>query len=140
MTDKLEDKLEGEKTLEKTPNKTSNKISIGIVGTRSFNDYPFFKAKVTELIPKDKEITIISGGAKGADTFAERYAKENSLNVKVFRPNWSLYGKSAGPIRNKDIILSSDIIIAFWDGKSPGTKSSINLALKHKRELHIVTY
>lgn len=118
----------------------TNKLLVGIVGTHSFNDYNFFKTKLLEILPKDREITIISGGSSYSHTLAEKFGKENDYNLQIFHPNWNLNGKIAGLIRNKDIISSSDIIIAFWDGKSPGTKSSINLALKFKKELHIVSY
>lgn len=79
----------------------------------------------------------MSGGAKGADSLAERFAKENNIETMIFPADWDKYGKNAGYIRNKDIISNSDIVIAFWDGKSKGTKISIDLAKQSSKILFI---
>lgn len=76
---------------------------------------------------------IISGGAKGADSLAERYAKERGHKITVYPADWETYGRSAGAIRNELIVLNCDQVIAFWDGKSPGTKITIRLARKYNR-------
>jgi len=87
---------------------------------------------------RDLSITeIVSGGAKGADTLAEQFAKENNLPVKIFKPDWAKYGRGAGPVRNKQIVEYADKVIAFWDGESKGTKSSIDLAEKSGKLLTV---
>ena len=58
----------------------------------------------------------------------------------IFRPDWDRYGKAAGIIRNKDIVENSNMVIAFWDGKSKGTASSIELAKKMDKNLKIVYF
>lgn len=85
----------------------------------------------------DKDV-IISGGARGADLLAERFAMQYSIPTEIFLPDWAKYGKKAGLIRNKEIISSADQVIAFWDGESNGTRSSINIAKKLKKPLKIV--
>jgi hypothetical protein len=57
--------------------------------------------------------------------------------LEVFYPDWDKYGKKAGPLRNELIIQSADLVLAFWDGTSRGTKSSIDFALKYKKELRV---
>jgi hypothetical protein len=60
---------------------------------------------------------IVSGKQKGADTFGEDYAFENHIPVKPFPAKWTLYGKAAGPIRNKQMAEYADCIILFKGGK-----------------------
>lgn len=71
---------------------------------------------------------IVSGGARGADSLAEKYANENKINTDICLPDYNKYGRKAPFIRNKQIVNGSDVIIAFWDGKSKGTKHSIDYA------------
>jgi len=71
---------------------------------------------------------IVSGGARGTDALAERYALEKKIPIKVFPSDWKKHGKSAGPLRNREIVVYSDTILAFWDGESTGTKSTIAIA------------
>ncbi len=80
---------------------------------------------------------IVSGGAKGADSLAEEYAEQKEFTVVVYKAMWDLYGKSAGFKRNVQIIDDADEIIAFWDGKSKGTRHSINLAKAAKKPVHV---
>ena len=110
---------------------------IAIVGSRGFKDYELLKQTVNNYINKNKiSISqIVSGGADGADSLAEIYAQEYKFEVKIHYPDWQLFGKKAGFIRNELIIQDADIVFAFWDGESKGTKSSINLAKEYNREL-----
>jgi len=50
------------------------------------------------------------------------------LKITKLIPEWEKYGRGAGMIRNRDMIKGADYVVAFWDGKFPGTKNSINLA------------
>ena len=113
-------------------------MKVAIIGSRNFNDYELV---VETLLEYENIITlIVSGGAKGADMLGERWAKEKNKELLVFHPDWVKYGKSAGFIRNKDIIENSDIVFAFWDGISKGTKHSIDLSVKLNKELKIIKW
>jgi len=83
---------------------------------------------------------VISGGAPGADSLGERFAAEHGLPVTIFHADWERYGKAAGIIRNTDIIDAADIVFAFWDGKSPGTKDSIKKAMSRAKTLFVCRY
>jgi len=112
-------------------------MKLAIVGSRTFTDYLFLESTIMTRI--NKTVTeIVSGGAPGADSLAEDFAKKFRLKMKVFPADWKGLGKKAGYLRNISIIEYSDIVIAFWDFVSPGTKSSINLAYKMHKELHII--
>jgi len=69
-----------------------------------------------------------------------KFAIENELDTIIIKPDWSKYGKSAGLIRNTDIIKSSDLIIAFWDGESKGTLDSINKSEKFKKPIIVIKF
>jgi hypothetical protein len=75
----------------------------------------------------EKISLVVSGGAKGADKLGENWAKVNDIKTLIFPANWAEFGKSAGFIRNEDIIKNCDEAIVFWDEKSSGTKHSISL-------------
>lgn len=106
------------------------RITIG--GCRYYNDYDEFKSFVLECTKEicKKEIVILSGHCSGADMMAEKYALEAGLGVEVYRAEWKRFGKAAGPKRNREMVEKSDMVIAFWDGKSKGTKNLIDVAKK----------
>ncbi len=115
-------------------------IKVIIAGSRSFGDYNRLCDTCDSILGRlsgEYKIVVLSGGAKGSDTMGEQYAKERGYIVKRFPPDWNQYGKAAGPIRNKDMADNADILIAFWDGKSLGTKSMMDIAKKKKLQIHI---
>lgn len=83
---------------------------------------------------------IVSGGARGADTLGERYAIENHIEVARFIPKWDAYGKKAGVLRNADMGRYGDALVAFWDGKSVGTKHMIDFARNNGLTSVVVKY
>lgn len=115
-------------------------MKLAVVGSRTFNDYDILKNKLIQINERVPITLIISGGAYGADKMAERWAAENNIKTLIFLPDWQKYGKSAGFIRNEDIIKNCDVAVAFWDGKSRGTLSSINLANKYKKPCLITKF
>jgi hypothetical protein len=117
-------------------------MKIAIVGSRKFNDYELLKNVVKDYIVQYNgvNITIVSGGAKGADTLAEHFAKEFDFEMKIFHPDWEQLGRDACSARNTQIVAFSDIVFAFWDGTSPGTKDSITKAKQMKKKLIITQY
>ena len=110
-------------------------MKIAIVGSRTFNDYYYFGDELLRRVSLSDMDVIISGGAKGVDKLAEDFAKANDIPFKEFKANWEKYGKGAGFIRNSLIVEKADMVIAFWDGKSTGTKDSIDKAIKKRKTL-----
>lgn len=111
-----------------------------VAGCRSYTDYNGAKQYIdlclSELI-KSYEIIILSGGCSGADMLGERYAEERNMRIERYPAQWDLYGKYAGPKRNMEMAENCDYIICFWDGKSKGTKSLIEIAKNLKRPLRV---
>ena len=101
---------------------------LAIIGSRTC--IPVYIGAYLTFIPD----TIVSGGAKGVDTYAREYAKKKGLKLIEFFPNYERYGRCAPLERNKLIVDTCDEILAFWDGKSKGTKYTIDYA-KEKGKL-----
>lgn len=103
-----------------------------IAGTRHFNDYPLLKSYadkvLSQKVKEGFEIVILSGHCYGADILGERYARERKYSCRIYPALWSEYGMSAGHKRNKQMVKEADALIAFWDGESTGTLSTINYA------------
>ena len=117
-------------------------MKVAIVGSRTFNNFDLLSKKVKEYCRRTNISieTIVSGGAKGADALAEKFAKENDIQTKIFHPDWEQFGRNACSVRNTQIVEFSDIVFAFWDGKSPGTKDSITKAEKLQKIIIIALF
>ena len=120
-----------------------------IAGGRDFEDKV---SACTEFLNFVKEVTypklskacpfteIVSGGAKGADRVGEYVAQFFGLPVKQFIPDWDGLGKRAGFVRNAEMAANADALLAFWDGKSKGTKHMIDEATKKGLKVKVVFY
>lgn len=97
-------------------------MKVAVVGSRSITD-----ADIKRYVPPDATL-IISGGAVGVDTLAEKYADEKGIKKLILYPDYELYGKSAPLIRDKLIVDNADLVIAVWDGVSQGTGFTISYA------------
>jgi hypothetical protein len=91
-------------------------MKLAIIGSRNINNL-----NISQYI-KQRPDFIISGGAKGIDSLAVEYAKENNIQTIVHKPNYKRYSRGATHVRNNLIISDADKVLAFWDGISPGTK------------------
>lgn len=110
---------------------------IVVCGSRTVTDYDLLKRTLDRLVDKNND-TIISGGAKGVDQLAEKYAKENNISCEVIKADWKNLGKSAGMRRNIVMINKANKVIAFWNGLSPGTNNSIDYAKKQNKLMEII--
>lgn len=121
-------------------------LRIIVAGGREFSDYQLVADTLDSLISAmgTDDITIVSGGCKGADSLGERYAKEHGLALAVFPADWKQYGRAAGPLRNRRMAeFASEkhgILTAFWNGTSRGTASMIRLAGQYGLEAVITKY
>ena len=87
---------------------------------------------------QEQPTEVVSGGARGVDTYAARYAAENNIPLKVFKPDYKVHLQGAPIRRNELIVQYADKVLAFWDGKSRGTKYVIDYARKHGKPVQIV--
>jgi hypothetical protein len=122
-------------------------LNIGVVGSRSFHDYEKLKEvldreiKNARMYKEDRNIRIVSGGARGADTLARRYAySREDVEYTEHKPDWKQYGRKAGIIRNFEVIKSSAKLVAFWNGKSKGTKHVIQAARHVGKNVKVIGF
>lgn len=101
-------------------------MRLAVVGSRTFTDYELMFLVLDLYAPT----VIISGGAKGADTLARRFALANDIELREYPAEWDKYGKSAGFRRNKFIVDDCDAIVVFFgpEGESRGASHTLGLA------------
>ena len=107
-------------------------MKLLIVGSRSITDFdlePYIPDGVDE---------IISGGANGVDTLAERYADDRRISKRIIRPQYNLYKRAAPIKRNEEMVKIADAVLVIWDGDSKGTLSTINFAKKQNKPITVV--
>ena len=109
-------------------------MKLAIIGSRNCPEINI--EEHLKLIPD----TIVSGGAKGADTYAIDFARRHGLKLIVFFPDYKKYDRQAPLIRNKLIVEECDCLLAFWDGQSRGTKFTLDYAKEKGKPIKIVKF
>ena len=107
-------------------------MKLAIVGSRNV-DVP----NIGDYLP-DGVTEIVSGGAKGVDSSAAAYARQNGIPLTEFLPDYQRYKRGAPLKRNQQIADYADQVLAFWDGQSRGTLYTINLFKKQNKPVTIV--
>ena len=106
-------------------------MKAAVVGSRSISNLD-----LSQYLPS--EVTcIVTGGAKGVDSIAAEYAREKGLELQEFLPDYQRYGRGAPLKRNELIIAACDLVFAFWDGVSHGTKFTIEKARKAGKQVKV---
>lgn len=130
-------------------------LRIIVAGGRDFKDYNLLSNTImqyledvddTGIVSNPKQVKFISGTAKGADSLGEQFAYTWGYDVIRFPADWERFGKSAGYRRNAEMAIyasengNDGVLIAFWDGRSRGTKHMIDLAVRYGLDVHVVNY
>ena len=110
------------------PADDNKNFRVIVAGSREFNDYNLLSSELDKFLAGKKNVTIISGTARGADRMGEQYAAEHGYKIDQFPAEWSKYHQGAGPIRNLEMVKTADAVVAFWDNQSTGTKNIIDCA------------
>jgi len=112
-------------------------MKIAIVGSREYLRWDIVHAFVSAIWRKHPGATVLSGGARGVDRHAVQAAMRHHMAFEVYPAQWDRYGKRAGYLRNELIVADADQVVAFWDGKSRGTKHTIDIARRHGVPFHV---
>ena len=108
-------------------------MKVAVVGSRNLTIN-----NLGDYLPEDTT-EIISGGARGIDRCAREYAKSHNIKLTEFLPEYERYGRSAPLKRNLQIIRCADMVLAFWDGKSHGTRFVIENCKKENVPVKVIT-
>lgn len=100
-------------------------MRVAVVGSRGYPNEGLVRAFVRTLAARDPKTVIISGGARGVDTWAADEARKAGLDVEEYLADWDRLGRTAGFARNTTIVEQSDVVVAFHDGRSRGTLDTI---------------
>ena len=106
-------------------------MKVAVIGSRGLS-----VSDLGRYLPENTT-EIVSAGAKGVDTSAREYALSHGIKLTEFLPEYTRFGRSAPLKRNITIIEYSDIVLAFWDGKSRGTKFVIDNCRKLGVEVRV---
>ena len=113
--------------------KDKQSFTIVVSGSRTLDSEDIFEhcyERLLQLRDSLGEITLLSGDCKqGIDRIVHKYDM-SKFNVELYPANWAEYGKAAGMIRNREMSKKANLLIAYWDGKSKGTKNMIDECMK----------
>ena len=109
-------------------------MKLLIVGSRTIKNFD-----LNGHVPAETDL-IISGGAKGGDTLAEKYADEHGIDKLIIAPDYSNFGHYAPLKRNKEMVDLADAVLAIWDGRSRGTMHTIDYARSIGKTVLTVLY
>ena len=115
-------------------------FKVVIAGGRDYNNLPRMVTAMDKMLQHKPSVTIISGGARGADSLGEQYARLRNYPLIVMKADWDKYGKRAGYLRNEDMAKVADAVVCFWDSKSRGTGHMINLTKSIGTPVHVINY
>lgn len=107
-------------------------MKVLIAGSRGIEDFDLMGH-----VPPLADL-IISGGTKGVDALAEQYADVHGIAKQILRPRYDLYGKAAPLKRNEQMVDLADYVLILWDGRSRGTKYTMEYAQKLQKPMKVI--
>ena len=110
------------------------RLKVAVVGSRQADGQAV--RQILRYLPANAS-EIVSGGAQGVDALAAQVAALLGLPMRIFPPDFDQYGKKAPLVRNTAIVRYADLVLAFWDGKSHGTRHIVGECIKHRKPVRI---
>ena len=107
-------------------------MKLAIIGSRNISNIDIEKYIPTGVTE------IVSGGAKGVDSLAKKYAIEHNIKYTEILPDYPRYKKGAPLKRNEEIAKYADIALVFWNGTSKGTKYTIDCFKRLNKEVILI--
>jgi len=118
-------------------------FKVIIAGSRGFSNYRLLHEQCNKYLREKRKthnIIIVSGHARGADLLGEKYCEDEGFTLEIYPADWKKFGKRAGFRRNEQMAEVADALIAFWDGKSHGTKHMIDIMNEKNLQVKVVEY
>ena len=110
-------------------------MRIAIVGSRRFSEPERVSEYVNSLPPR---ASIITGSASGVDAAATKAARARGIAIQVMPAAFDeLVDSRKSDARNQRLVDACDVLVAFWDGTSKGTRNTVERALDAGKEVHL---
>jgi NAD(P)-dependent dehydrogenase (short-subunit alcohol dehydrogenase family) len=111
-------------------------VRVAIVGSRHFPQLERVAEYVRSL---PGTASLVTGSASGVDATATRAARERGLPVRVLGASFEEAADAETAVeRNQRLVAACDVLVAFWDGSSQGTRRTVERALDGRREVHVL--
>lgn len=110
-------------------------MKVAIVGSRHFAD----PGRVTDYVKSlPKNASVLTGSASGVDAAATKAARERGMAVQVMAASFDeMSDATKAAARNQRLVNTCDVLVAFWDGSSEGTRATVERALDSGKEVHV---
>lgn len=119
-------------------------MNVIVAGGRKFTDTILMVQEIRKLAMEghiEADSTLICGMARGADMAAYCVWRDIfDLPIMKFPADWDAEPRRAGYIRNEKMAQYADVLIAFWDGESRGTKHMIETMHKLGKPVYVIKY
>ena len=115
-------------------------MTVLVCGSRGWTDERAIRDRLLRVMDEHGDgVLVLHGGARGADHLTGKAARLLGLSVREFPADWETFGHAAG-IRRNDRMLDErpDVVLAFWDGVSPGTRHAIIGALSRRIDIEVI--
>lgn len=110
-------------------------MKVAIVGSRHFAQ-PDRVGDYVRSLPKGS--SVITGSASGVDAAATKAARDSGIPVQVMPASFDeMSDPTKAAARNQRLVNSCDVLVAFWDGSSEGTRATVERALDSGKEVHV---
>jgi predicted Rossmann fold nucleotide-binding protein DprA/Smf involved in DNA uptake len=110
-------------------------VKVAIVGSRHFSE-PGRVSDYVNALPHGA--SVITGSASGVDAAATRAARAKGIPVQVIPASFDELADAAkSAARNQRLIDACDVLVAFWDGSSKGTRNTVDRALDSGKEVRV---
>jgi len=114
-------------------------MRVLVCGGRNYDNYGALATLLSALqVTREPFDVLIHGNAQGADMLADTYARRHNIPVMEFNADWKRHGKSAGPRRNRRMIVEGkpDLVVAF-----PGRNGTTNMVAQARAAgIEVITY
>jgi hypothetical protein len=113
-------------------------IRLLVCGSTDFSNQKHMNTVLNKFKRSNNITLVIHRGSAGADRLADLWARSKGIPVKEYKANWREYGKTAGPIRNYEMLKDGKPTVVFAFSSDKGTESIIEKA--EKKGIHIVRF
>lgn len=113
-------------------------MKLLIAGSRNIANVEFIESVLDGIRLNTKITHVISGMARGPDMIGKEWADKHSIPVLPYPADWPKYKGAAGFLRNSDMAKEATALIAFWDGKSSGTRDMIKKMEKLNKPTRVI--